>query len=160
MGWTERLWADVEPVYAAIVGHPFLAGLADGTLPAATFAEYLAQDAHYLRDYSRALALVGARAPTHALTGVFAAHAVETVEVELALHEQLLPQLGLDAAALERVTPSPTTTAYTSYLLRAAYGGSWITFPDGQRPSRVVTTLDGFAIVVSHFVYRDCLSRI
>ena len=126
--WTTRLWTQVEPTYRAILAHPFLTGLTDGSLEQNRFAYYLAQDAHYLRDYARALAVVGAKAATHADTGLFAGHAAETVAVELALHETLLPQLGLDPAELDAIAPSPTTTAYTSYLLAAAYGG---TFAEG-----------------------------
>lgn len=126
--WTSRLWAAVEPIYDAVLAHPFIAGLTSGELDEERFAFYLAQDAHYLRDYARALAVVAAKAPTHADTGLFAKHAAETVEVELALHETLLPQLGLDPAALGDITTSPTTTAYTSYLLAAAHGG---TFAEG-----------------------------
>jgi thiaminase/transcriptional activator TenA len=126
--WTTALWQQIEPTYAAILRHPFLTGLTDGGLAEDRFAYYLAQDAHYLRDYARALAIVGAKAPTHAVTGLFAAHAAQTVEVELALHETLLPQLGLDPAELGAVPVSPTTTAYTSYLLAVAYGG---TFAEG-----------------------------
>jgi thiaminase (transcriptional activator TenA) len=126
--WTERLWTQAEPTYQAILDHPFLKGLASGTLDEACFAYYVAQDAHYLRDYARALAVVGAKAPTHAETGLFAKHAAETVEVELALHATLLPLLGLDPAELDSVPVSPTTTAYTSYLLATVYGG---TFAEG-----------------------------
>ncbi|SHF50300.1 thiaminase /4-amino-5-aminomethyl-2-methylpyrimidine deaminase [Jatrophihabitans endophyticus] len=125
---TQRLWNGAAHVHEAILAHPFLAGLTDGTLPADTFAYYLAQDAHYLRDYARTLAVVAAKAPTHADTALLARHAAETAEVELALHETLLPQLGIDAAALADVAVSPTTTAYTSYLLATAHGG---TFADG-----------------------------
>ena len=126
--WTRRLWTRAEPTYRAILAHPFLTGLTDGSLDEGRFAYYVAQDAHYLRDYARALAIVAAKAPTHADTGMFATHAAETVAVELALHETLLPQLGLDPADLDAIAPSPTTTAYTSYLLAAAYGG---TFAEG-----------------------------
>jgi thiaminase/transcriptional activator TenA len=126
--WTGRLWLRAEPTYRAILEHPFLRGLTNGELDAACFGYYVAQDAHYLRDYARALAVVGAKAPSHALTGMFARHAAETVAVELALHETLLPQLGLDPAALDDVPVSPTTTAYTSYLLAAVHGG---TFAEG-----------------------------
>src|ERR687887_2839691 len=98
--WTERLWADVVPIYDAILAHPFLRGLTSGDLPVDRFAFYVAQDAHYLRDYARALAVVGAKAPTHADTAMFGRHAAETAEVELALHESLLPRLGIEAAAL------------------------------------------------------------
>jgi thiaminase/transcriptional activator TenA len=123
--WTDGLWADIEPIFTAIMKHPFLTGLTAGDLPEDAFAYYVAQDAHYLRDYARALAVVGAKAPTHADTGMFGKHAAETVEVELALHAMLLPQLGLDPAALDAVPVSPTTTAYTSYLLATVHNGSF-----------------------------------
>ena len=69
------LWADVEDIYAAILAHPFLAGLADGTLPRASFRHYIVQDAHYLRGYARALALCAAKATDPADTVMFAEHA-------------------------------------------------------------------------------------
>jgi thiaminase/transcriptional activator TenA len=125
MTWTDRLWAQIDDVYAAILKHPFLVGLTSGDLPEEAFGYYLAQDAHYLRDYARALAVVGAKAPAHADTGMFGRHAAETVEVELALHDTLLPQLALDPAALDEVPVSPTTTAYTSYLLATVHNGSF-----------------------------------
>jgi thiaminase/transcriptional activator TenA len=123
--WTTRLWAMIEPTYAAILEHPFLRGLTSGELDEACFAYYVAQDAHYLRDYARALAIVGAKAPTHADTGMFARHAAETVAVELALHDTLLARLGFDPSAIASTPVSPTTSAYTSYLLATAYGGSF-----------------------------------
>ena len=125
MAWSTELWDSARPVYDAILEHPFLRGLTSGELPEACFAYYVAQDAHYLRDYARALAVVGAKAPTHADTGMFGRHAAETVEVELALHDKLLPQLGLDPAGLDAVPVSPTTTAYTSYLLATVHNGSF-----------------------------------
>ncbi|CAN5300861.1 thiaminase II [soil metagenome] len=126
--WSTRLWAGIEPIFAEILDHPFLTALTDGTLDAAVFAEYVAQDVHYLRDYARTLALVGAKAPTLAATAMFARHAAEVYDVELALHATLLPELGLDPAAIDAVPVSPTTRAYTSYLLATTYGGS---FADG-----------------------------
>ncbi len=125
MTWTDELWAASEDVYAAILDHPFLTGLTSGTLDEAAFAYYVAQDAHYLRDYARALAVVGAKAPTHPVAGMFAKHAAETVEVELMLHESLLADLGLDAGVVAATPVSPTTTAYTSYLLATCYGGTF-----------------------------------
>jgi thiaminase/transcriptional activator TenA len=119
------MWSDTEPIYTAILEHPFLTGLTAGTLPPDRFGYYVAQDAHYLRDYARALAVVAAKAPTHGAAGMLARHAAGTVDVELALHATLLPQLGLDPAELDRVPVSPTTLSYTSYLLATVYGGSF-----------------------------------
>jgi thiaminase/transcriptional activator TenA len=124
--WSTRLWTEIEPTFTAILDHPFLTGLSDGTLDTTVFAEYVAQDVHYLRDYARALALVGAKAPTLAGTSMFARHAAEVFDVELALHAALLPDLGLDPAEIDAVPVSPTTRAYTSYLLATAYSGSFV----------------------------------
>ncbi len=123
--WSTRLWQEIEPIYAAILAHPFLTGLTDGTLDRGAFGHYVAQDVHYLRDYARALAVVGAKAPTHTDTAMFARHAAGAVEVELALHATLLPVLGLDVAAVAATSVAPATRAYTSYLLATAYGGSF-----------------------------------
>lgn len=122
MSWSGRLWAEIEPVYAQILAHPFLGGLADGSLDPAAFGHYLTQDALYLGDFARALAVLAAKAPTHADTAMLSRHAAGTVEVELALHAALLADLGVDPAA---ATAGPTTRAYTSYLLAAAYGASF-----------------------------------
>lgn len=126
--WSARLWTDIEPVFAAILTHPFITGLTDGSLDEDAFARYIAQDVHYLRDYARALAIVGAKAPTLVDTAMFARHAAEVFDVELALHSTLLPELGLDPTLLGAIPSTPTTLAYTSYLLATAYGGS---FADG-----------------------------
>lgn len=126
--WSGWLWDGATHVYTAILDHPFLTGLSDGTLPPARFAHYLAQDMHYLGDYARALAVVAARAPTHADCALLASHAAQTAEVEIALHAHLLPELGVSGDELSASPKSPTTQAYMSYLLATAYGGS---FADG-----------------------------
>ena len=62
----DLLWSDVEDIYAAILAHPFLSGLADGTLPRESFRHYIVQDAHYLRGYARALRAVRGAGPPSA----------------------------------------------------------------------------------------------
>jgi thiaminase/transcriptional activator TenA len=126
--WSTTLWSDIAPTFDAIIAHPFVTGLSDGTLAPDAFGGYVAQDVHYLRTYARALALVAAKAPTLADTAMFARHAAEVFDVELALHGELLPALGLSADAVDAAPVSPTTQAYNSYLLATAYGGS---FADG-----------------------------
>jgi thiaminase/transcriptional activator TenA len=123
--WSNRLWSEIEHTFDEILAHPFVTGLRDGTLDIDAFAQYVAQDVHYLRDYARALAIVGAKAPTLADTAMFARHAAEVHDVELALHDSLLPQIGLDSASVSSAPVTPTTRAYTSYLLATAYGGSF-----------------------------------
>jgi thiaminase/transcriptional activator TenA len=126
--WSTRLWDEIDDTFAAILDHPFVTGLRDGTLDTDAFSQYVAQDMHYLRDYARALAIVGAKAPELSDTAMFARHAAEVFDVELTLHNSLLPEIGLDPEAVSAAPVTPTTRAYTSYLLATAYGG---TFAEG-----------------------------
>src|ERR671937_388508 len=64
MTFTDELWQSIAPIYAAILRHPFVRGLTDGSLSRDAFRFYVIQDAHYLRDFARALAVAYAR-PFH-----------------------------------------------------------------------------------------------
>ncbi len=123
--FSSQLWENSGDIYRAILAHPFITGLTDGTLPADSFAFYVIQDALYLRDYARALAALGSRAPTAAATRMFAAHAADAVAAELELHGTLLAELGISREIVERAEPAPTNLAYTSYLLATVRGGSY-----------------------------------
>jgi thiaminase/transcriptional activator TenA len=122
---TADLWNDITGIYAAILEHPFVTGLTDGTLAEDAFAYYVVQDALYLRDYAKTLAVVAAKAPDTAGTEMFARHAAEIITVERVLHDSLLADLGLDPAQADAAEPAPTTLAYGSYLLATALGGSY-----------------------------------
>lgn len=123
--FTAELWHGIGDVYRAILAHPFLAGLADGTLPADAFEYYLVQDALYLRQYARALAVVAGRAPDPSASAMFARHAADAIAVERTLHDSLLADLGVAAADAAAAEMAPTTRAYTDYLLATAYSGSY-----------------------------------
>lgn len=125
MTFTGDLWAANAGIFSAVVSHPFITGLTDGTLPEAAFAHFVVQDALYLRDYARALAIVAAGAPTADATAMFARHAADAVAAELELHAGLLAELGISPQQAASAEPSPATLAYTSYLLATTRGGSY-----------------------------------
>jgi thiaminase/transcriptional activator TenA len=56
---------------------------------------------------------------------MFATHAAGIVSAELALHDSLFAELGIDPEAAAQAEEAPTTLAYTSYLLAATQGGSY-----------------------------------
>jgi len=120
--FTEELWAGIAPIYEAILAHPFLAGLTDGSLPEDVFRFYVMQDALYLRDYARSLALAAAKAPEDEWCSMFAGGAQRALEVEKALHEGFFQAWGLPRDEIVATPMTPTTLAYTSYVARAAYG--------------------------------------
>jgi thiaminase/transcriptional activator TenA len=123
--FSAELWQSTADIYAAILAHPFVSGLTDGSLPQEAFTFYVVQDALYLRSYAQALAAVASRAPDTAGTEMFARHAAGIVAVEMSLHESLLADLDIDASAAAGAEEAPTTLAYTSYLLSAVRGGSY-----------------------------------
>ncbi len=123
--FTSELWQGSEDIYQAILDHPFLAGLTDGSLAPAAFAFYVVQDALYLRRYAEALTAVGARAPTAAEQETFARHAHGAIAVEQELHGSLLADLGIDPAVVAVAEPAPANLAYTSYLLATIATGSY-----------------------------------
>lgn len=124
-GFTGELWRSIEGVYGVILEHPFLAGLVNGTLPQEQFRHYVVQDALYLRDFARALAIVGARSQNEDALVMFAEHAIGAMTVERSLHEGFFVEFGLTRAEAEQAPMAPTTLAYTSYLLRISCLGDY-----------------------------------
>ncbi|HMB35307.1 MAG TPA: TenA family protein, partial [Methylomirabilota bacterium] len=122
MSFSGELWQSIMPIYAAILDHPFVRGLADGSLSRAAFRFYAVQDALYLRDFARALSIAAARAPQDEWIIMFNEHAAGALKVERALHESFFAEWGLTPEAVTATPLAPTNQAYTSYLLATAYG--------------------------------------
>ena len=116
--WTEALWAAGAPLAGAIEGSGFVEALVDGSLPEGQFSFYLAQDAHYLQRYSRALATLAATSEGPAAREFWSDSSRHCVDTELELHRAWLAARP-DAA---EVAVSPVTSAYTDFLLARALG--------------------------------------
>jgi thiaminase (transcriptional activator TenA) len=122
---TDHLWASIDGIYRAILIHPFIAGLTDGSLPTAAFRFYVVQDALYLTRYARALSICAARAPTERDVEMFNQHAAGAVAVERSLHEGFFADFGLSVEEIAATPLAPTNLAYCSYLLATVYRGSF-----------------------------------
>ena len=126
--FSETLWQRIAPIYERILAHPFLNRLTDGTLSEKAFRFYAIQDALYLRDYARGLALLAAKAPDDDTVIMFSEHARTALVVERALHASFFAQWGLTPEEVYATPLAPTNLLYTSYLLRIAYERP---FPEG-----------------------------
>src|ERR1700694_1678182 len=122
---TAELWASIDQTYQAILAHPFVTGLTDGSLDQAAFRFYLIQDTHYLREFARALSVAAARAPRESDIEMLNRHAANAIAWERKLHQSYFRDLGLSEADVAATPMAPTNLAYTSYLLAVAYGGSF-----------------------------------
>ena len=121
MGFTAELWNSIEPIYAAILRHPFVRGLRDGSLARESFQFYAVQDALYLREFARALSIAAARSPEDEWIIMFNEHAAGALKVERALHESFFQEWGLSQQVVAATPLAPTNLAYTSYLLAVAH---------------------------------------
>jgi thiaminase/transcriptional activator TenA len=123
--FSEAAWQRTARLRQAIDDLKFNTELAAGTLSREQFQGYIVQDALYLGQYSRVLAIAGARGPDAPTLRAFGACALEAVAVEQALHEQYLTEFGVDPSRLADAEPSPDCLGYTSFLLATAYHDPW-----------------------------------
>lgn len=116
----ELLWQLNSDIAQRCLEHPFVRGLADGSLEFAAFNRYIAQDAFFLRAYLRAYALAATDSDNLELAQQFQ-RLMKGVLRELELHANYSATLGIDLASAQ---PYWETVAYTDFLLRVAWQGS------------------------------------
>jgi len=115
---SEELWDSISDVFSAILSHPFIKGLTDGTLEEEKFRYYILQDLLYLKEFGKVLAVLSAKADKIEDAEVFINHVTQALGVEKALHEYFISLWKVDVS---KVNPSPTNLLYTSYLLSTVY---------------------------------------
>ncbi|MEM0373534.1 MAG: thiaminase II [Sulfolobaceae archaeon] len=111
---TEELWLSIKDIYNAILNHQFIKGLIDGSLEEEKFKYYIIQDYLYLKEFSKALALVASKAPKDEYRITFLEHGIQALIVERNLHSSFTKVWNINPEEYEM---SPTNLAYTSYLL-------------------------------------------
>jgi len=116
MTFTAGLWKTISPIYRAILDHPFNQQLAQGTLPQEQFQFYLKQDALYLVDFAKALALISAKSPSVDLVVDFLHFAEGAIIAERGLHEYYFQVYNTQLD----VKYAPGCFNYTNYLLATA----------------------------------------
>ena len=124
------LWQSNLDLAEACLRHPFVSALGEGSLNAALFRGYIAQDAFFLRAFVKAYALALAQSQDLATARDFHGLIGGALE-ELELHRAYVRELGmseLGAGELEidlaGVLPNRACQAYTDFLLRTAWHAS------------------------------------
>ena len=124
MTFTTEIEPVVNPIYDAIFEHPMVQGIGDGTLAEDKFVYWVKQDYYYLIEYARVFALATASAPLVEDMGTWARLLDETIHTEMDLHRGYAAEFGISEAELDATKPSPTTRAYTDFLVRVASTGT------------------------------------
>src|SRR5919202_6249983 len=123
--FSQTLRRAADDVWRAQHEHPFVLGVADGTLAVERFARYVRQDYVFLVEYARLLALGAARASDLETMRRFADLAQAILGEEMELHRAFARELGITESELEAEEADPRTRAYTDFLLRTATLGSF-----------------------------------
>ncbi|MFH7029174.1 MAG: TenA family protein [Heteroscytonema crispum UTEX LB 1556] len=119
MNLSDELWDANQDFAQACLEHPFVQGIADGSLEQQKFAYYVGQDAFFLEAFARAYSIAAAKAPDWAALTAFHTLAGGVLE-ELRLHEGYAAKWGVN---LRSVEPGAATRRYTDFLLATAWGG-------------------------------------
>ena len=123
MPLSATLQSRAEPIWSDQHSHPFVTGIADGTLPIERFRFYLEQDYLYLIDYCRLFALCAAKSSDLEMMTAFSRLLTDTLTIEMDLHRTYCASFGIDVSTLEQIVKAPTCQAYTDFLIATAANG-------------------------------------
>ena len=118
---TERLLKDTESIWAEYHQHPFVQGIADGTLDKEKFKYYMIQDYLYLLDYTKVFSIGTAKAKNLDAMRLFAGYTHSILDGEMDIHRAYMTRLGIAKEEAEQTPVALDNLSYTSYMLRVAY---------------------------------------
>jgi len=108
-------------IYDAILNHPFLKEMQDGSLDREIFGAYLVQDAHFLRGFAQALRITASKAPKSEWAQFLQKDADTAMTEERRLHDSVLGTYGISSEEVAQTELSPAAFAYVNYLLTTAH---------------------------------------
>ena len=120
---TARLLASAESLWDACVDHPFVKGIADGTLDREKFRYYMIQDYLYLIEYAKVFALGVAKAKDLETMRIFAGYVKQILDGEMDIHRGYMARLGISLSEAENTESALDNLSYTAYMLQAGYEG-------------------------------------
>ena len=121
-GLFRRLRHGCAAEWSAYTWHPFVQGLADGTLPLAAFRRYLIQDYLFLIHFARAKALAVFKAESlDAMREKTAT--IQALLNEMQLHIGYCTEWGIPEAEIQATPEAAETVAYTRYVLDRGFAG-------------------------------------
>ena len=125
MTFSQDVWQRNLDLYQKILALPFNQELANGTLDSQAFCHYVIQDAHYLLDYGRALAVAAAKADEADDVIQFSEAAKIAIIVERSLHKDFMQAFAITKTEFESTPLTLACHHYTSFLTATAWSESY-----------------------------------
>ncbi|MBI4233118.1 MAG: thiaminase II [Chloroflexi bacterium] len=146
MGLSQELREKHQALWERMVTHPFVQELGQDTLPLERFQRYLLQDYVFLAALVKAVAMAVAKAPDMDTARTLAAFLHGLLQGEETLFRETFRQWGVSMREYLKAEPTPTTRAYSDFVLRVAHEGDF---------AALLTLL-----VVSEWTYLDWATRL
>jgi thiaminase len=118
-GFTDHLVEANRALWAAMAGHPFVLGLADGTLPDSALQAWVQQDRVFVVQERRVVATLRA----HGLPSRLDALLVD-LDHSLVLEAENFAETAAEHGVAPEVEPWPVCLGYTCFLRCAAHDGA------------------------------------
>ena len=117
--FTDQLIEANRDLWAAMAGHPFVLGLAEGTLPDGALQAWVQQDRVFVVEERRVVAALRAHGLPSRLDDLLA-----DLDRSLVLEAEAFTQTAADHGVAPEAEPWPLCLGYTSYLRCAASDGA------------------------------------
>lgn len=120
---SERILAGSRTIWEDFHDHPFVKGIADGTLSKEKFEYFMIQDYLYLMEYAKVFSIGTAKAADPGVMKAFSLYVDQIMNGELKIHRAYMEQLGITQRQADDAVMAMDNLSYTSYMLRIAYEG-------------------------------------
>lgn len=125
MTFSEQLRSKADPQFEAIFAHPFVRGIADGSLDREQLAHYVRQDFQYLTTFCQIYGLAIAKCDRRDDIVFFNEQIGFILASETHPHHNFAEVSGYSMEELERTQfLAPTARNYTRHMLHAAHSGT------------------------------------
>ena len=124
MSFSDQLRQEADPIYKAIVQHPFVQGIGKGNLKKESLVHYVKQDFEYLNAYARVYGLAVSKCDNREDMAMFNKKLGFIFYSETAPHTNLCQVAGVEYEDLQGFPLAPTAQHYTRHMLTVAHEGT------------------------------------
>ena len=126
MSLTTELREEHEKLWEMMVTHPFVKEMGDGSLPTEKFASYFIQDYVFVSDLVTLIAHGIAKAPDFDAASRLNDFLTGVLNPENDLFVRAFEELGVSEDEYSSATASPTTQAFSDFLVRVGLEGDFL----------------------------------
>lgn len=122
--FTEELRSAADPIFQAIFDHPFVRGIAEGTLQKEQLMHYVKQDFEYLNAYIRIYGIAISRCTDRSVMALFNEQISFILNSETHPHQNFCEVAGVTYEQLQGYSLAPSADHYVRHMLNAAHEGA------------------------------------